>query len=59
MVAFPVSGDRITKRTMPPHPQGILPIYQRVIVPRIAVNPASRIGYVNGPATSQLQEFIY
>jgi len=30
-----------------------------VIVPRIAVNPSARIGYVNGPGLSNLQEFSY
>ena len=30
-----------------------------VIPPHVAVNPANRTGYVNGPTVSQLQEFTY
>ena len=30
-----------------------------VVVPHLAVNPANRTGYVNGPALNQLQEFTY
>jgi hypothetical protein len=33
--------------------------FNSVIVPRIAVNPSLRIGYVNGPNVTQLQEFTY
>lgn len=30
-----------------------------VVVPRVAVNPANRSGYVNGPNPDELQEFSY
>jgi hypothetical protein len=30
-----------------------------VVVPHLAVNPANRTGYVNGPNLNQLQEFTY
>ena len=30
-----------------------------VVVPHLAVNPSKRMGYVNGPTPSALQEFTY
>lgn len=33
--------------------------YKTVIVPRLAVNPSTRTGYVNGPTPAELQEFSY
>lgn len=33
--------------------------YTSVVVPRVAVNPANRTGYVDGPGSNELQEFTY
>jgi hypothetical protein len=30
-----------------------------VVVPRVAVKPATRSGYVNGPASDNLAQFTY